>query len=282
MRVFTLGVGVLILSALITFSTPAVYAEESDETESQTVTTNNNEELSTNILSFEKQSMLTFEEWLELQEEADETDTDLPEDVPEPVEHEVEEGDTLIKIADEFSIDWIRIWEKNTELEHPDKLEIGEVLIIPFEEEELEERSLPVVEVPQETSTPASTTQVSSNTTPAPQQQQQVTTQTTAPRGSSSGNLYTAGYCTWYVKNRRPDLPNNLGNADTWASRARSQGLPTGSQPRVGAVGQQGMHVVYVESVNGDGTVTVSEMNWKGLYVTSTRTVPASNFTYIY
>jgi peptidoglycan DL-endopeptidase CwlO len=77
-------------------------------------------------------------------------------------------------------------------------------------------------------------------------------------------------------------LPNNLGNANTWVARAAAQGIPTGSAPRVGAIGQQGMHVVYVESVNGDGTVTVSEMNFRGRYVISSRTVPASTFRYIY
>lgn len=80
----------------------------------------------------------------------------------------------------------------------------------------------------------------------------------------------------------RPDLPNNLGNADTWVARAAAQGIPTGSAPRVGAIGQQGMHVVYVQSVNGNGTVTISEMNYQGLYIISTRTVPANSFMYIY
>jgi surface antigen len=50
----------------------------------------------------------------------------------------------------------------------------------------------------------------------------------------------------------------------------------------VGAVGQQGNHVVFVEAVHGDGTVTVSEMNWNGWNVVSSRTVSAGAFTYIY
>ena len=77
-------------------------------------------------------------------------------------------------------------------------------------------------------------------------------------------------------------MPNNLGNANTWVARAAAQGMATGSTPRAGAVGQQGMHVVYVESVNGDGTVTISEMNHVGWNVVNQRTVPASNFQYIY
>lgn len=96
-----------------------------------------------------------------------------------------------------------------------------------------------------------------------------------------AGNTYSPGYCTWYAKNMRPDLPNNLGNADTWVARAAAQGLPTGSEPRVGAIGQQGMHVVYVEAVDGD-MVTISEMNYHGLWSMNTRTVSASSFSYIY
>src|SRR5690606_14498577 len=91
---------------------------------------------------------------------------------------------------------------------------------------------------------------------------------------SAAGNRYVPGYCTWYVKNMRPDLPNNLGNADTWVSRAAAQGLPTGSTPRAGAVGQRGMHVVYIKSVNGDGSVNITEMNHKGLWVVTERTLP--------
>lgn len=97
-----------------------------------------------------------------------------------------------------------------------------------------------------------------------------------------AGNGYDAGNCTWYAKSKRPDLPNNLGNADTWASSAAAQGFETGSSPKVGAVGQQGMHVVYVEKVHPNGTVSISEMNYTGFGVVSNRTVAASNFIYIY
>lgn len=200
--------------------------------------------------------------------DGDEADVEI-----EPVEHKIERGDTLISIGDEYDVDWLRIWAKNDQLEHPDTISIGDTLVIPFEDEELDDRELPepeVIEAP----------------VPAPSQQPQAqpaqSTQSSQPRGSSSGNLYVAGNCTWYAKDRRPDLPNNLGNADTWVARARAQGIPTGSQPRVGAIGQQGMHVVYIEAVHSDGTVTVSEMNWRGLHVISERRVAASNFQYIY
>lgn len=191
-----------------------------------------------------------------------------------PVEHLVKEGDSLAKIAEAHQTTWKRLYDKNEQIASPDIITVGLKVVIPKPDEVLTERALPQPVA----AAPEPSTTVSRNTghTSAP-----ATTYRYA-RGSSAGNTYTPGYCTWYVKNMRPDLPNNLGNADTWVARAAAQGLPTGSAPRVGAVGQQGMHVVYVQSVNGDGTVTISEMNYGGLYRINTRTVPASSFMYIY
>ena len=105
--------------------------------------------------------------------------------------------------------------------------------------------------------------------------------------GNSAGNLYAPGNCTWYVKDRRPDLPNNLGNANTWYSNAAAMGWNVGSTPKKGAVGTTTAgwagHVVYVEGVSLDGQyVTISEMNYRGLYNMNTRTVHFSEFNYIY
>ena len=105
--------------------------------------------------------------------------------------------------------------------------------------------------------------------------------------GNSAGNLYAAGNCTWYAKSRRPDLPNNLGNANTWYSNAAAQGWNVGSAPKKGAIGATTAgwagHVVYVEGVSLDGQyVTISEMNYGGLYSMNTRTVHFSEFNYIY
>lgn len=188
-----------------------------------------------------------------------------PPEPAKPREYTVKSGDNLSKIAEQEKTTWPRLWNKNTDLKDPDVIHIGQVLIIPVESEVLEDRPIPVPE------------------TPVFSAQRGLAA---VPRGSTSGNTYSAGYCTWYVKNRRPDLPNNLGNANTWQSRAAAQGLPTGSTPRAGAVGTTTAgdlgHVVYVESVNGDGTITISEMNYRGLYNMNTRTVSASSFLYIY
>ncbi|MEA2646163.1 MAG: hypothetical protein QOE92_1246 [Chloroflexota bacterium] len=85
--------------------------------------------------------------------------------------------------------------------------------------------------------------------------------------GSSCGNHFTYGYCTWYVANRRC-IPW-FGNAEEWYANARSYGYPTGKEARVGAVAVWGSgggyggvgHVAYVESVQADG-FTVSEYNY--------------------
>lgn len=102
-----------------------------------------------------------------------------------------------------------------------------------------------------------------------------------------SSNTYTYGYCTWYVKNMRGStLPNGLGNANTWYSRAASMGMAVGSTPKAGAVGTTTRgalgHVVYVHSVNSDGTINISDMNYQGWGQVTYRTVPASEFLYIY
>jgi surface antigen len=107
-------------------------------------------------------------------------------------------------------------------------------------------------------------------------------------------NGYDYGYCTWYVANRRAaaghPIPSNLGNASTWKALAIRAGLPVGNVPQAGAViwtppRDYYGHVGYVESVNADGSVNVSEMNTKGWAKVSTRVVPAadaSRYSYIY
>ncbi len=93
--------------------------------------------------------------------------------------------------------------------------------------------------------------------------------------GASAGNHFAYGYCTWYVANRRP-IPW-FGNAIEWWPNARAYGYAEGQTPQVGAVmvtRESGAgHVAYVESVNGDGSWTVSEMNYVAWGVVSRRTL---------
>lgn len=104
------------------------------------------------------------------------------------------------------------------------------------------------------------------------------------PWGSSpiyGYNGYDFGNCTWYVASQIP-VPANWGNANTWAYYARLSGWNVGSAPSAGAIAQTSAgyfgHVAIVQSVNGNGTITISEMNHAGFDVRDTRTVSASEF----
>lgn len=95
-------------------------------------------------------------------------------------------------------------------------------------------------------------------------------------------HYFPYGYCTYYVSQKRTITWS--GNAGTWLSGAKSAGVETGKTPKVGAImvtaeGGKVGHVVYVESVD-DGQVTISEMNFKGFGVVSSRTI-ASNSKFI-
>ncbi len=196
---------------------------------------------------------------------------------PAPVVYTVVEGDNLTKIGTAHSVEWQRLWAKNTQLVHPDTINVGELIKIPLADEQLTRELPAIVNLPIATPGVPSTPQTPSEPHRAP-----------APVANfGGGNTYDYGYCTWYVKNRRgASIPNSLGNANTWYYRAQAAGMAVGSTPRAGAVGTTTRgslgHVVYVESVNSDGTVNISEMNYKGFGVTSSRTTSASEFLYIY
>lgn len=108
--------------------------------------------------------------------------------------------------------------------------------------------------------------------------------------------LYTrecVSYVAWKVASTGRYVPyfGGAGNANEWPSTAARHGIPSGSTPKAGAaavmnIGYYG-HVMYVESVNGDGTITISDYNrgWDGLYrgpdARGSR-ISASGLTYIY
>jgi len=81
-------------------------------------------------------------------------------------------------------------------------------------------------------------------------------------------------YTAWRVASSGRHMPywGGRGNANLWDDNARAAGIPVDYKPRVGdvAVSNAGYygHVMYVESVHGDGTITVSDYNrgWDGRY----------------
>lgn len=100
---------------------------------------------------------------------------------------------------------------------------------------------------------------------------------------ASAGNRYAFGNCTWYAYERRAQLGRPVGsfwgNGGSWGYSGSAAGFRVDRNPESGAVlvqaGSPG-HVAIVESVNSDGSLTISEMNYAGNFnrVTS-RTIPA-------
>ena len=104
------------------------------------------------------------------------------------------------------------------------------------------------------------------------------------------GGVYGRGQCTQWAWYNRQDLPNTLGNANAWARNAAAAGYLVDRTPAAGAIFQTTSgwygHVGYVEAVNEDGSITVTEMNYSYVpYRVIRATIPASavgNFNYIH
>lgn len=92
----------------------------------------------------------------------------------------------------------------------------------------------------------------------------------------SVAHRFPYGYCTYYVSTKRI-IPWS-GNAIAWLSGAQSFGFSTGNTPAVGSIlvtreGGYTGHVAFVEAVNEDQTITISEMNYAGWGKISQRTI---------
>ena len=100
---------------------------------------------------------------------------------------------------------------------------------------------------------------------------------------ASVGNRYAAGNCTWYAYERRLQLGRPIGSfwghAKAWSDSARAAGLVVNNVPAPGAIIQNTWggfgygHVGIVERVDGQN-IYVSDMNYKGYNIISSRIVP--------
>lgn len=101
-------------------------------------------------------------------------------------------------------------------------------------------------------------------------------------------------YTAWKVYQKNGYMPywGGVGNANQWPGNARRAGIPTSSIPREKSVGviSSGVygHVVWVEKVNADGTINISQYNeylpglgW-GYYSERYNVHPSTYDTYIY
>jgi surface antigen len=98
----------------------------------------------------------------------------------------------------------------------------------------------------------------------------------TNPPGGGLG--IARGNCTWYVYGRLLELgvsqttiqevvPGYSIYASQWDDYASSAGFQIDSNPAVGSVGHlESGHVAVVESINGDGTITVTESSYDPYY----------------
>ena len=105
-------------------------------------------------------------------------------------------------------------------------------------------------------------------------------------------NTYAKGQCTYYVFDRVKDhhlISNQWGDAKHWANKAKKQGYTVNENPTKGSIlhypkGKHG-HVAYVEQVNNDGSLIVSDMNFRKPYEITTRFVDVDQvdqFNYIH
>jgi surface antigen len=81
-------------------------------------------------------------------------------------------------------------------------------------------------------------------------------------------NRECVSYTAWKVYSTGRYMPywGGIGNANQWDDNARRMGIPVDTNPRPGDVaiahwGYYG-HAMYVESVNPDGTINISQYNW--------------------
>ena len=173
----------------------------------------------------------------------------------------VQHGDTLAAIATANNTTYVRLFNANPSITNPNAIKPGDQITIPAADEQLEDRF--------------------SQVAPAPVATAHKAVHRSASVSSSSRSYKTgsAMWCTDYLHMKRPDVPI-FGNAGyNWMSAARAAGFATGSTPQAGAIAVMPGHVAYVESVNADGSYTVSEMGWNyqaGVY--NIRTVQPGAF----
>jgi len=174
---------------------------------------------------------------------------------PKKIYYTVKKGDTITKVSKRFRVPVGRVLCANRHIDNPDLILPSERLKIPQKKDKLK--------------CPKIKSQGKQGTL-----QSETNNHSIAPSG-----WYPYGECTQYVWSKRP--VGRWGNASTWYSMAQAEGWAVGSTPKVGAIGQQGNHVVLIEKVKGS-QVYLSERNYdyNGSY--RERWANASDFVYIY
>lgn len=169
---------------------------------------------------------------------------------------------TLTDVADKYSADINKIVSYNGLADAEDMVELNGYLIIPG-------GSVPQ---PKVVTPPTSTT---------PQTASRAVTPSVPRAATIAGNhRFAAGYCTDYVARKVAGITWG-GNANRWIANSKAHGATVNRTPVAGAIlvtneNNRYGHVAYIESVSGS-QVTISEWNYKGLYVKTVRTLDISD-----
>ena len=106
-------------------------------------------------------------------------------------------------------------------------------------------------------------------------------------------NTYKKGQCTYYVfervKNDGNKINNTWSDAKHWDKKAIDDGYIVDRNPKKGSILQSSKgkygHVAYIETINEDGSIQVSEMNYTKPYEITKRTIHTydiKNYYYIH
>lgn len=183
------------------------------------------------------------------------------------IKHKVKKHDTVKSLAKLYKTSEKKIITFN-DVPADGDLNIGDEIVIPDGKQESKPRY-----TDSQATTYASTTGTAQNTVST-----QASETLSKKRYKYPAHRFPYGWCTWYVASRK-HVPWG-GNAGTWLYHAKAYGAKTGKSPKVGSIvvtreSRYG-HVAVVEKVKG-GSITVSEMNYRGWGKVSQRTLSASS-----
>lgn len=193
----------------------------------------------------------------------------------------VKAGDTVESIAAKYGSSAVEI----TALNDLEESGVAEGAMIIIKNGSLPENERPEYVAPRRSSTTYSTTTYRYSYLGSASDRQNI--QVIYPRFTGAGG----GQCVNWASYMRPDLGAlRLGNARDWARGAAARGYSVNRTPSAGAIFQTSSgwygHVGYVEAVNADGSITVTEMNYGYVpYRVIRATIPAGsvgNFNYIH
>lgn len=194
----------------------------------------------------------------------------------------VKDGDTVDSLAEHYGAKAADLISYN-DLETNQNLKAGLVILIPngvMPETERPEYEAPVVATPQSTYTYTYQNYSYLGSSGGRENLRIVQRFSYAESVGDPGNRNTPGQCTWYAWYYRKHYTSSplpatvLGNANAWAYSLSRMGFAVNNTPSVGAVFQTTSgyygHVGIVTAVNGDGSITVREMNYSGMAFTVT------------